>query len=90
MNREMAVPGGRAVVIHVPHAATHIPDEVWGRFLLSEADLHAELERITDHFPDELFEVAAHLATPIRFPVSRLVLVHGLKWDFLSVQPLTH
>jgi N-formylglutamate amidohydrolase len=32
------------------------------------------LDRITDHFTDDLFALPNHLATPVRFPVSRLVV----------------
>jgi N-formylglutamate amidohydrolase len=63
-----------AAIIHVPHASTRVPDDVRGQFVLSQAELQAELDRVTDHFTDELFAVADHVATPVRFPVSRLVV----------------
>jgi N-formylglutamate amidohydrolase len=63
-----------AVVIHVPHASTYIPDDVRGRLLPSDVELRAELDWITDHFTDELFAHPSHLATTVRFPVSRLVV----------------
>jgi N-formylglutamate amidohydrolase len=62
------------VVIHIPHASTYIPGDVRGRFLLSDVELQAELDRITDHYTDDLFALPNHLATPVRFPASRLVV----------------
>jgi N-formylglutamate deformylase len=63
-----------AVVIHVPHAATVIPTEVRSQFALSDAELDAELRRMTDHLTDELFAMPGEIATTITFPVSRLVI----------------
>jgi N-formylglutamate amidohydrolase len=73
-HHEATVATRPAAIIHVPHASTHVPDDARGQLLLSQAALQAELDRVTDHFTDELFAVAAHLATAVRFPVSRLVV----------------
>jgi N-formylglutamate amidohydrolase len=71
---ESIVGNAPAVAVHIPHASTHIPENVRGRFLLSDAELQAEVGRITDHFTDELFGLPADRATTVRFPVSRLVV----------------
>lgn len=61
-------------VIHVPHSARSIPDDVLVTFLLAADELKAELLAMTDHFTDELFSLPVDVATTVRFPVSRLVV----------------
>lgn len=61
-----------SVILHIPHASTHIPEEDRSAFLLNEADLAHEILRMTDLFTDDLFELkVAHLVVA---PVSRLVV----------------
>ena len=43
------------VILHVPHDSVVIPPEVRGQFLLGDAELQAELRRMTDHFTHTLF-----------------------------------
>jgi N-formylglutamate amidohydrolase len=62
------------VVIHLPHASREIPDDLRPTFLLDDAALARELDRMTDHYTDELFAVPATVAATVRFPVSRLVV----------------
>ena len=66
--------GTPLAVLHIPHASTVIPPEVRASILLSDENLNRELNRMTDCFTDELFQVEASLATPVVFPVSRLVV----------------
>ena len=56
-----------AIVIHVPHASTFIPDSERSAF---QCDLDDELLKMTDHFCDELF---CGDCPAVVFPVSRLV-----------------
>ena len=56
-----------AIVIHVPHASTFIPDAERSAF---QCDLNDELLKMTDHFCDELF---CGDRPAVVFPVSRLV-----------------
>ena len=43
------------VIVHVPHAATGIPDGLRHRFLLDDAELQREIVRVTDWHVDHLF-----------------------------------
>lgn len=62
------------VVLHIPHDATFIPDEVRPQFLLSDQDLALELQRMTDHFTHALFAAPADEAMVVAAMVSRLVV----------------
>jgi N-formylglutamate deformylase len=48
-------------VVHVPHASRHIPSDIRGDILLTDAELEIELERVTDHDVDVLFEPVVEL-----------------------------
>jgi len=60
------------LLIHNPHSATWIPPEYQEDFLLSDAELQAELLRMTDRYIDELFEIPGVQVHQNR--VSRLVM----------------
>ena len=62
------------IVLHLPHASTFIPEDLRDDFLLSDQELQAELNRITDHATDVIFQRAFPEAKAIVFPVSRLVV----------------
>ena len=62
------------LVLHIPHAATEIPLDLGDTFLLSEQELQAELNRITDHATDLIFQQAFPAAPAAVFPISRLVV----------------
>ncbi len=62
------------VILHVPHDSVVIPPEVRGQFLLGEAELQAELRRMTDHFTQALFCAGVDERRVVRAPVSRLVV----------------
>ncbi len=62
-----------AVVLHVPHAVTLIPKAVLADFVINAESLRREVDRITDHYTDELFRLPEEVATTIAYPVSRLV-----------------
>ncbi len=57
-------------ILHIPHSSKVIPDD--SQFLLTSAQLTAELDKLTDHYTDILFNCAG--ANRIVFPVSRLVV----------------
>jgi N-formylglutamate amidohydrolase len=61
-------------VIHLPHASREIPADLRPTFHVDDAALERELDRMTDHYTDELFAVSATVAATIRFPVSRFVV----------------
>jgi len=62
------------LALHIPHSATKIPAELRGTFLLSDQELQAELDWITDHATDMIFQQGFPEAPAVVFPVIRLVV----------------
>lgn len=62
------------VVFHVPHASRCIPAEARAAFLLDEAALQAELDRLTDHAVDILFVPPGAAVATVAAGVSRFVV----------------
>ena len=63
------------VIVHLPHSATYLPDDVRADILLTDADLAAELLAMTDHRTDRLAADAGNLgATRFRNNWSRLAV----------------
>ena len=59
-----------AIILHIPHASIVLPTEV--EFLLGQEALAYEVDAMTDHHTDRLFDLpGAHRCV---FPVSRLVV----------------
>ena len=59
-----------AIILHIPHASTVLPSNV--EFLLGAENLAYEVDAMTDHHTDRLFDLpGAHRCV---FPVSRLVV----------------
>ncbi|MGI5430071.1 N-formylglutamate amidohydrolase [Streptomyces sp. CA-179760] len=76
---ELPAGDGRSpVILHVPHSAREIPDDVRAGIVLGDEELERELDHITDAHTAEIAEAAAGLAgvTPWRFVnrLSRLVV----------------
>ena len=63
-----------SIVLHLPHASAFIPEDLLQDFLLSDQELQEELNRITDHATDRIFQQIFPEAKAIVFPVSRLVV----------------
>lgn len=62
------------IVFHVPHASRRIPAEAREAFLLDDAALRAELDRLTDHAVDVLFVPPGAAAATVAADVSRFVV----------------
>ncbi len=62
------------VILHIPHDSSVIPSDLRPQFLVSDAELKLELQRMTDHFTLALFAEPHGDATVVRAPVSRLVV----------------
>ena len=62
------------VVLHVPHDSTTVPADLRSQFLLDDAELRRELDRMTDHRTLALFSDPSSEAVVVRSPVSRLVV----------------
>ena len=63
-----------SLVLHIPHASKHIPDEYIKYFTLSKKDLEVEILKMTDHYTDELFDVSGVNIQSLKFPISRLLV----------------
>ncbi|MDC0085754.1 N-formylglutamate amidohydrolase [Oceanospirillaceae bacterium] len=59
-----------AIILHIPHASIVLPTEV--KFLLGQEALAYEVDAMTDHHTDRLFDLPG--ARRCVFPVSRLVV----------------
>ena len=59
-----------AIILHIPHASTALPNDV--EFLLEHEALAYEVNAVTDHSTDLLFDLSG--ARRCVFPVSRLVV----------------
>ena len=59
-----------AIILHIPHASTVLPNKV--AFLLGAENLAYEVDAMTDHHTDLLFDLPG--ARRCVFPVSRLVV----------------
>ena len=59
-----------SIILHIPHASIVLPTEV--KFLLGQEALAYEVDAMTDHHTDRLFDLRG--ARRCVFPVSRLVI----------------
>ncbi len=59
------------VILHVPHDSIVIPADVRSQFLLADAELQRELDRMTDHQTLASFSDQSSEAVVVRSPVSR-------------------
>ena len=66
-------PDADAVVLHLPHDSTVIPDDLRPTLLPDDVALHQELMAMTDHHTVDLFSGVENARTVV-FPVSRLVV----------------
>ncbi len=53
---------GVPLLVHVPHSSRVIPSDIRPDILLTDAELEVELERVTDHDVDVLFEPVVSLS----------------------------
>jgi N-formylglutamate deformylase len=60
------------MILHIPHSSNIIPENLRDQIVLSDDELSAELNLITDAFTDELFSWQE--ATVLRFSISRLLV----------------
>tara|TARA_B100001093_G_C26820969_1_gene1011865 strand:- start:773 stop:1408 length:636 start_codon:yes stop_codon:yes gene_type:complete len=63
-----------SIVLHLPHASTFISEDLLQDFFLSDQELQEELNCITDHATDRIFQQVFPEAKAIVFPVSRLIV----------------
>ncbi len=61
-----------AVILHIPHASTFVPDDEMDLFVLSREELSAENLKLADLHTDELYNFSG--AARAVFPVSRFVV----------------
>lgn len=63
-----------SLILHIPHAATAIPQAALAHFILSPEVLRQEQLKLTDWFTDELFHTPEQNKQAIVFPFSRLFM----------------
>ena len=63
-----------SVVLHLPQASTFLSEDLLQDFFLSDQELQEELNRITDHATDRIFQQVFPEAKAIVFPVSRIIV----------------
>ena len=63
-----------SIVLHLPHASTFLSEDLLQDFFLSDQELQEELNCITDHATDRIFQQVFPEAKAIVFPVSRLIV----------------
>jgi N-formylglutamate amidohydrolase len=61
------------IIVHVPHSAIHIPEDVRKGILLDDDELNRQLLLMTDRFTDEMIDAELTGVTVVHYPVSRLV-----------------
>jgi N-formylglutamate deformylase len=60
------------MILHIPHSSVEIPEQLRNQIVLSDTDLAAELNLMTDLFTDEIYFDPESIV--IRFPISRLIV----------------
>ena len=63
-----------SLVVHVPHASTNIPDDVWPEFLVPKDQVVAEALASADLYTDEMARQAWPQAKIVQAQVSRIVV----------------
>lgn len=63
-----------STIIHIPHSSRIIPRELRDRILLTDNELEAELDRLTDHYTDELFSIEDQNTEILKYYVSRYIV----------------
>ena len=64
----------RALIVHLPHDSTDIPQQFRDQFVLSDAELAAELLAMTDAHTAAMFRGICPPTNEVRAPVSRLLV----------------
>jgi N-formylglutamate amidohydrolase len=62
------------LVVHVPHASTHIPDDLWADFLAPSEEVQAEALASADLHTDQMAYEAWPLAKIVESKVSRVAI----------------
>jgi N-formylglutamate amidohydrolase len=62
-----------SVIIHMPHASRYIPKDMRDSICLNNAELEIELDKLTDHYTDELFSINNPNVALLKYPFSRYV-----------------
>lgn len=62
------------IITHIPHSSMTIPPEDRVNFLVPELELLSEVNKLNDHFTDELFHSNLENVTPLIFPVNRFLV----------------
>ena len=77
-----------ALLIHIPHSSTCIPENYLQYFKLTPEALNIEMLKMTDHYTDELFDCSGEDVQSLLFPISRL-LVDPERFSDDELEPMT-
>ena len=76
------------IILHIPHSSKLIPEKYLSYFYLNKNELEQEINIMTDHFTDDLFNVKTTNISSIKFPVSRL-LVDPERFEMDQNEPMS-
>lgn len=71
---KMTTSQARDLIVHVPHASTFIPRDVWSEFIVPRAQVEGEAAASADLYTDEMARQAWPQAKIIQAQVSRIVV----------------
>ena len=81
-------PSLNCIILHIPHSSKLIPEKYLRYFYLNKNELDQEINLMTDHFTDDLFDVKTTNISSIKFPVSRL-LVDPERFELDQNEPMS-
>ncbi len=76
------------IILHIPHASRTIPQEILPDLQISDDALDLELNKLTDHYTDELFAIDDPAFASVRFPISRFI-VDPERFEDDSAEPMS-
>jgi N-formylglutamate amidohydrolase len=76
------------IITHIPHSSTKIPVEDCDNFLRPMPELFQEINKLNDHFTDELFQSDLNNVTALIFPVNRF-LVDVERFEDDALEPMS-
>jgi N-formylglutamate amidohydrolase len=62
------------IIMHIPHSSLSIPSEDQVNFCISPENLRIQVDKLNDHFTDELFNSDLTNVKPLIFPVNRFLV----------------
>ena len=76
------------ILLHIPHSSKFIPEAYLRYFYLTQNELDNEMNLMTDHFTDDLFDINTINISSLKFSVSRL-LVDPERFEIDKNEPMS-